>query len=114
MLEPMKKPNTTDDVNLSFRISAKQADKAKKALISIGAEELKESIYWEDIFPDFGPSVALRGSRKRECMTQKGLADQIGVKQVHISQMENEKRPIGKAMAKRLANVLNVDYRIFL
>jgi hypothetical protein len=34
----MKKPNTTDYVNLSFRISAKQADKAKKALISIGAE----------------------------------------------------------------------------
>jgi transcriptional regulator with XRE-family HTH domain len=47
-------------------------------------------------------------------MSQKELADQIGVKQVHISQMENEKRPIGKAMAKRLAKVLNVDYRIFL
>jgi hypothetical protein len=43
LLEPMKKPNTTDYVNLSFRISAKQADKAKKALISIGAEERKKA-----------------------------------------------------------------------
>ena len=114
MLEHMPKPKTNGYVSCSFRISAKQAGKAKKALISIGAEEVKESIYWEDLFPDFGPSVALRGSRKRECMTQKELADRIGVKQVHISQMENEKRPIGKAMAKRLANVLNMDYRIFL
>ena len=47
-------------------------------------------------------------------MSQKQLADHIGVKQVSISRMENQKRPIGNAMAKRLANVLNIDCRIFL
>jgi len=32
----------------------------------------------------------------------------------HISQMENGKMEIGKERAKRLAKVLNVNYRIFL
>ena len=114
MLERMKRPNTVGYVKFSCLIPAKQADTAKKALVSMGAEEMKESVYWEDVFPDFSPSVALRGARKRESITQKELADRIGIKQVHISQMEHEKRTIGKEMAKRLASVLNVDYRIFL
>jgi plasmid maintenance system antidote protein VapI len=32
----------------------------------------------------------------------------------HISEMENDKRPIGKVRAKRLAKALNADYRMFL
>jgi DNA-binding XRE family transcriptional regulator len=110
----MKRQDTAGYVKFSFRISAEQADNAKKALVSLGAEEVKDSVYWEEVFPDFSPSVALRGARKRENMTQKELADRIGIRQVHVSQMENDKRPIGKEMAKRLANVLNVDYRVFL
>ncbi len=114
MLEPTKRPITAGFVSFSFRISAKRAEKARRALISLGAEDVKDSVSWEEIFPDFAPSVALRGARKREGLTQRELADRIGVKQVHISQMENEKRPIGKEMAKRLANVLEVDYRVLL
>ena len=49
-----------------------------------------------------------------ENLTQKELSDRIGIKQVHISQMENNKRPIGKEMAKRFSKVLYVDYRVFL
>jgi len=37
-----------------------------------------------------------------------------GIAQHHISEMENGKRPIGKETAKKLAAVLNGDYRIFL
>ena len=114
MLEPTKRLNTPGYVSFSFRISAKRAEKARRALISLGAEDVKDSVSWEEVFPDFTPSVALRGARKREGLTQRELADRIGIKQVHISQMENEKRPIGKEMAKRLANVLDVDYRVFL
>ena len=75
---------------------------------------MHESVHWKEVFPDFSPGVALRGARKREGLTQKELAEGISVKQVHISQMENEKRPIGKEMAKRLAKVLKVNYRVFL
>lgn len=114
MLEATKKLTTNDYVELNFRVPAQQADKAKKVLASLGAEDLKDSVPWEEVYPDFNPSVALRGARKREGLTQKDLADRISIKQAHISQMENGRRPIGKEMAKRLAKALNVDYRVFL
>ncbi|NGX60775.1 MAG: hypothetical protein K940chlam9_00243 [Chlamydiae bacterium] len=56
----------------------------------------------------------LRGSRFKENVTQRELAEAIGVSQHHISEMENGKRPIGKEIAKRFAKFFKVDYRIFL
>ena len=56
----------------------------------------------------------LRGSRQKAEMTQKELADALGIAQHHISEMENGLRPIGKEMAKRLATFFKTDYRIFL
>ncbi len=56
----------------------------------------------------------VRGSRFKEEITQKELAEAIGVSPHHISEMENGKRPIGKEMAKRLAEFFKVDYRLFL
>ena len=114
MLEHMKKQYITGYVNFSFRIPKDRADEAQKVLASLGAEDVKDSVAWEEVFPEFNPSVALRGARNREGLTQTELADQIGIKQIHISQMENNKRPIGKEMAKRFAKVLNLDYRVFL
>jgi len=69
---------------------------------------------WEEVYPDFNGSVALRGARKREGLTQAALAARLHISQTHISEMERGKRPIGKDMAKRLAKVLGVDYRVFL
>ena len=68
----------------------------------------------ERVFPNFHIGHALRGLRSREGLTQKKLAEIIGVKPSHISEMENGKRPIGKEMAKRLAKALRTDYKIFL
>jgi DNA-binding XRE family transcriptional regulator len=69
-----------------------------------------ESIPWEEVYPDFNGSVALRGARKREALTQKELAELVGASQTHISERERGKRPIGKDMAK----VLKVNCRVFL
>lgn len=60
------------------------------------------------------PASILRGLRHREKLTQKTLADLLGVRQHHLSEMENGKRPIGKEMAKKMAGVLRADWRIFL
>jgi len=38
----------------------------------------------------------------------------IGVSKTHISEMEHGKRPMGQDLAKRLANALKVNYRVFL
>lgn len=58
--------------------------------------------------------VAIRGGRGKEGLTQKQLAELTGIAQHRISEMENGKRPIGKETARKLAAVLNIDYRFFL
>jgi DNA-binding XRE family transcriptional regulator len=111
----MKKPTMADYVEVRFRIPASKLAEAQEVLASYGAiAEEPESVPWEEVYPDFNGSVALRGARKREALTQKELARLVGVSQTHISEMEHGKRPIGKDMAKRLAKALRVNYRVFL
>jgi len=52
----------------------------------------------------------LRGARFKADISQKELAQSIGVSQHHISEMENGKRPIGKEMAKRFADFFKIDF----
>ena len=112
------KKHTTIDINdyaiLCFRIPIKNLDIVKKLIANNGGKVTDESIPWQKQYSDFKPATALRGARKREALTQKQLAKELSISQNHISEMENGKRPIGKEMAKRLAKILNVDYRVFL
>ena len=52
--------------------------------------------------------MALKGARLKQCLTQVELAQNLGVRQNNISAMEKGKRSIGKNMAKRLSEVLDV------
>jgi len=72
-------------------------------------ESLKNHV---DKYSEVG--AILRGSRYKMELTQKEVADALGVSQHHISEMENGKRTIGKEMAKRLAEFFQTDYRRFL
>jgi DNA-binding transcriptional regulator YiaG len=56
----------------------------------------------------------LRAYRQRAELTQVALAQQTGIRQRHLSEMENNKRGIGKANAKKLAGILDCDYRKLL
>ena len=81
--------------------------------------QLPETYFYspEDLSPESVTNragVCIRGGRGKEGLTQKQLADLIGFVQHHISEMENGKRSVGKEMAKKLSEVLNVDYRVFL
>lgn len=60
------------------------------------------------------PGGVIRAYRAREGMTQQVLAKKSGLKQGHISEMEQNKRGIGVKVAKKLARVLRCDYRRFL
>ena len=71
-------------------------------------------VTWEEAFPELGAGSVLQGARDREELTQAELAEKIGVKPHHISEMENGKRTIGKNMAKLLAKALNTGYKVFL
>ncbi len=72
MSEAMKKPYTGGYVEVRFRIPASKLAEAQQAMVSYGAiAEEPESVPWEEVYPDFNGSVALRGARKREALTQK-------------------------------------------
>ena len=57
------------------------------------------------------PGYYLRLYRLRADMTQVQLACQAGIRQRHLSEMENNKRPIDKTLARKLAHILDFDYR---
>lgn len=59
-------------------------------------------------------SVILRGARTKEGLTQEEVSERTGISQSNISAMETGRRTIGKNNAQRLAEVLNIDYRLLL
>ncbi len=52
--------------------------------------------------------------RFRADLTQVQLAELVGIRQHHLSEMEHNKRPIGKKLAKQIAKILDIDYRTLL
>lgn len=104
----------------SFRAvgPSQHAQEAKKVLTRLGFRIVEESLPWREAFPEVSdiqlPGVILRGARGKEGLTQLELAKRTGLPQRHISEMENGKRPIGKANAKKFAGVLRIGYKVFL
>ncbi|MFO7730645.1 MAG: helix-turn-helix transcriptional regulator [Spirochaetia bacterium] len=60
------------------------------------------------------PGKLLQAYRLREGLTLVQLAEKIGTKYPNLSAMENDRRTIGLAMAKKLGQVLNVDFEKFI
>ena len=118
MLEPTKKHHTKAAREAYFVGPSDKIQKLREMARSLGLKQVSESIPWREAFPEFDgqcePSIALRGARGKEGLTQKELSERSGIPQSHISDMENGKRVIGKQRARRLAKALNVSYRIFL
>lgn len=115
MLEPTKEQITKDfaEICRRYRLPEDQTRKIQEAVaVILGTED--ESLPLEAVFPDLHQGSAIRGLRLREGLTQEQLARLLGVKRTNLSEMENGRRPIGKNMAKRLAQVLKTDYKVFL
>jgi ribosome-binding protein aMBF1 (putative translation factor) len=89
-----------------------------KAAKSLGYRQVTKSIPWREAFSDYAdeelPGASLTGARLKEGLTQKQLAEKLGVNQGYVSDMERGKRSIGKGMAKRLGDILDINYRVFL
>ena len=118
MLEHTKK-HPTDKVTLRFEGPKAKQREAVSVLKALGFNTIKNSIAvpWREAFPEFitnEPGTCLAGARNKKGLTQDTLSRLTGIPRRHISEMENSKRPIGKMTAKKLADVLNVDYRVFL
>ena len=68
----------------------------------------------EEVFPDMSPAKVLRGFRGRDDITQRELAEKLGIAQTRVSEMESGKRPISVKMAKQLAEIFDTSYKAFL
>ncbi len=119
-MQVLTKKRPTEKVELHFTGPAGKKAAAISALNKLGfisAHNTRSTRSWRDSFPELQGNetgVYLAGARHREGLTQRILADESGIPQRHISEMENGKRPIGKKTAKALARVLHADYRVFL
>lgn len=110
--------------SLNFRIPLGKVETARRFLanletrfVELGDDEstVPADEAFKDLYTKYGKAgTILRGARAKEGLTQQQLAEKLGIEQPNVAAMESGKRPIGKEMAKRLAKVLNIDYRVFL
>jgi DNA-binding XRE family transcriptional regulator len=73
-----------------------------------------EIVSADQVLDDVTPAMALRGLRVKEDITQKELAERLGISQNMVSEMESGKRSITPKMANRIAETFNVPYKAFL
>ena len=79
----------------------------------------EDNVRADELFPNLAdplktPGIALRGIRLRLGLTQKEMADKIGVTQGDLSKMEKGLRSIGRKLAVRIGKKLGTDYHRFL
>lgn len=110
MLELTKKPLTEGMVSLTVVVPTSRADIVTMAI----KEALEPNVSSDKVFPESTPGKVLRGARGLREMTQVHLAKLAGVRPAHISDMENDRRPISKEMARKLGRVLDFPYKAFL
>ena len=107
-------------MSVHFRVPVKKLEDIKNVILALGgqvdeeAEEINDSVPWQKVLPDSSPGKILRGLRYRDGKSQKWLAEQLGMKQPNISAMEKGERPIGKNLAKKLGELFNIGYKVFL
>jgi DNA-binding XRE family transcriptional regulator len=88
-----------------------------RPLLTLLKDYEDDSVPWRELAKDRIESAGSEGAytaRKRLGLTQQELAEKLKMPQGNVSQLEVGKRPIGKALAKRLSKVLELDYRVFL
>ncbi len=116
---PLIKIEVSEGKKRKFYLVPKDAAHAVETLLSQLDESDEGFIPATDLFPDLGdqkktPGIALRGVRLRLGLTQKEMAEKIGVAQGDLSKMEKGERAIGKKLAMRIGKALGIDYRRLL
>lgn len=119
MLIKVNKPGI-DEFRIEGKVSLETLEKLK--------EVFKDSLFVEDDeWVDFEntdwykqlkasrtPGVNLKFYRNQNKLTQKELGEKLGVQKQFISDMERARKPISKAMAKKLSELFNVSVSKFI
>lgn len=125
------KKHLTNSANIEITIGSQKTrqfivptSKAKSVVELIEAYDITDTVngpnipsdkVFEVLFTKYSKAgTILKGARLKEGLTQVELATRLNIGQADISNMEKGNRTIGKAMAKRLADILGVNYKVFL
>jgi len=123
MLAHMKTQTTGALTEIRLTVPTENAESLCRAINSILElaqlsrplnEEGEELYSAREVFPESSPGNRLRGLRTREGITQKELAAALGIRQHHVSEMEKSVRAISVDMAKRIGEIYNISYKVFL
>ncbi|MDR1310215.1 MAG: helix-turn-helix domain-containing protein [Deltaproteobacteria bacterium] len=72
-------------------------------------DEGEELFDTEEVFPTSHPGSRLRGLRGREGLSQRSMAERLGIRQHHISEMEKGTRAISVDMAKKIGRTFDIS-----
>lgn len=125
MLAHMRRQTTDESIEVILKVptkeDARQLEMAIAGFLTLAGHEIKrfndegeELLSADEVFPDTHPGDMVKGLRGREGITQKEMAERLGVRQHHISEMEKGVRPITLEMAKRISKTFNISYKVFL
>ena len=123
MLAPMKTQTTGGSTEITFTVPNEMVDNVTAIIQNIlnltqkkSGEEIEDDKVYpiEQFMDEITPGRALQGLRYREDLTQKQFAEKLGIKQSHVSEMENNRRPISLQMAKKISKIFGVGYKVFL
>lgn len=123
MLAPMKTQTTDGSTEITFTVPNEMVDNVTaiiQNILSLTQKKSGEEIEDDKVYPieqfmdEITPGRALLGLRYREDLTQKQFAEKLGIKQSHVSEMENNRRPISLQMAKKISKIFGVGYKVFL
>ncbi|PWU17109.1 MAG: XRE family transcriptional regulator [Bdellovibrio sp.] len=101
-----------------FLVSEEKAH-AIETLLQNDPDDTNDLVDVGEIFPKLNdpsklPAITFRGIRAKTGLTQKGVAERLGITQAEVSKIESGKRSIGKALAKKIEKEFKIDYRRFL
>lgn len=103
-----------------FQVPQEAAQGLIKFLKSLQEQiKLKDTVPAAEIFPDLKDPVKrigiiFKGLRFKNDLTQAQVAKRLGIDQSDVSKIEKGKRPIGKALAKKIEKEFGIDYRRLL
>jgi DNA-binding XRE family transcriptional regulator len=121
----MKTLHTDKTTDIILTVPKSEYSKVAQAItgiFSLAGHELRDEeeidddkLYTiEEAFPDFCPATILNGARLTFELTQAELAEKLGIKQSHVSEMEAGKRPISRKMAVKIGKIFDMPAKTFI
>ncbi len=124
MLAHMKRQTTGESTEFTLTVPSENARQIEAAITGLFAlvghtirrfnADGEELISGDEAFPNSHPGSRLRGLRAREDITQKQMAEKLGIRQHHIAEMEKGTRSISVEMAKKIGKTFDISYKVFL